>query len=67
MCSDWKKWCKYDVNMSLVKHMSCDCKCEYNSTIFNSNQKWNSETCQCEYKKYCTCKRDYNWNPSVCI
>ena len=38
--------------------MSCDCKCKYDSKTFISNQKQNSETCQCEYKNYCTCKRD---------
>ena len=28
-----------------VKHISCDCKCKFNSTTFNSNQNWNNETC----------------------
>ena len=23
--------------------------------------------CQCECKNYCTCKKDYSWNPSTCI
>ena len=52
---------------TLVKHISCNCKCEINSTICNSNQKWNNVTCQCECKKYCTCKKDYSWNCSTCI
>ena len=25
---------------TIVKHISCDCKCKFNSTICNSNQKW---------------------------
>ena len=28
-----------------VKHISCGCKCKFNSTTFNSNQNWNNETC----------------------
>ena len=37
------------------------------SITCNSNQKWNNETCQCEYKNYCTCKKDYSRNSSTCI
>ena len=25
----------------LVKHISCDYKCEFNSATYNSNEKWN--------------------------
>ena len=28
-----------------VKHDSCDCKCKFNSTTCNSNQKWNNDAC----------------------
>ena len=52
---------------AMTEHISCDCKCKFNSTICNSNQKWNNKTCQCECKNYCTCKKDYSWNPSTCI
>ena len=52
---------------TLVKHTSCDCKCKFHSTACNSNQKWNTETCQCECKSYRTCKKYYNWNPNTCI
>ena len=51
----------------MTKHISCDCKCKCNSTICNSEQKWNNKTCQCEWKYYRTCKQDYSWNPSTCI
>ena len=34
----------------LVKHISCDCKCKFNSTTYNSNQKWSKHKCQCECK-----------------
>ena len=51
----------------MTEHISCDCKCKFNSTVCNSDQKWNNKTCQCEYKNYRRCKKDYSWNPSTCI
>ena len=27
------------------------------SIMCNSNQKWNNDKYQCEYKKYCTCEK----------
>ena len=41
----------------MKKHISCDCKCKFNSTKHNSNQKWNNETCQCECKNYHKCEK----------
>ena len=35
---------------TMVKHISCDCKCKFNGASCNSNQQWNNETCQCECK-----------------
>ena len=52
---------------AMTEHISCDCKCKFNSTICNSNQKWNNKTCQCECKNYCTCKKDYKWNSKESI
>ena len=52
---------------TMAKHILCDCKCKFNSTACNSNQKWNNKTCQCERKNYRKCKKDYSWNPSKCI
>ena len=40
----------------LIKHISCDCKCKFDSTACNSNQKWNNGECQCDCKKCQTCK-----------
>ena len=37
----------------LTKHISLDCKCTFNSTTCNSNQRWYNKTCQCECKNYC--------------
>ena len=51
----------------MTKHTSCDCKCKFNSTTCNSNQKWNNKTCQCECKNYRKCKKDYSWNPNTSI
>ena len=48
-------------------HIPCDYKCKFNSTICNSIQNWNNETCQCDCKKYCKCKNDYSWNATTCI
>ena len=42
---------------SITKHISCDCKCKFNSTTCNSNQKWNNRICQCECKNYRRCKK----------
>ena len=29
-------------------------------------KKWSNDKCQCQCTKYCTCKKDYGWNPSIC-
>ena len=52
---------------TLVKHISCDFKCKFNSATCNSNHKQNNNTCQLECKKYCACKKDYSLNPATCI
>ena len=36
---------------TMAKHISSDCKCNFNSATCNSNEKWNNKTCQCECKK----------------
>ena len=52
---------------AMTEHASCNCKCKFNSTISNSNQKWNNKTCQCECKNYGICKQDYGWSTSAYI
>ena len=32
----------------LIKHISCDWKCKFNSLTCYLNKKWNKETCLCE-------------------
>ena len=43
---------------AMAEHVSCDCKCKFNSITGNWNQKWNNKTCQCECKNYRTCKEN---------
>ena len=31
----------------MPEHISCDCKCKFNSTTCNLKQKWNNKTWQC--------------------
>ena len=52
---------------AITEHISCDCKCKFDRTICNSNQKLNNATCRCERRNYCKCKKDYRWDPSTCI
>ena len=51
----------------MTEHISCDCKCKFNSTICNSNQKRNNKSCQFQCKNYRKNKKDYSWNPSTFI
>ena len=30
------------------------------------HQKWNYKTYPCEWKNYCTYRKDYSWNPNTC-
>ena len=39
----------------MTSHISCDCKCKFNSKTCNSHHNYRS------------CKKDYSWNPSTCI
>ena len=52
---------------TMIKRISCDCKCKFNSTTCYSNKKCNSKTCQCKCKNYHKRKKDYGWNPSTSI
>ena len=50
----------------MEKHILCDCKCKYNSTICDSNQEWNNKTYYCKCKNHHTCQKDYSLNPTTC-
>ena len=51
----------------MAENISCDCKFKINNTRYNSKQKWNSKTCQCECKNDRDCEKDYSWNSSTSI
>ena len=34
-----------DEAKGMTEHISCDCKCNFNSSTCNSNHKWNTKTC----------------------
>ena len=36
---------------TLIKHISCGCRCKFNGQKYNSNQKRNSDKYQCVYKR----------------
>ena len=55
-----------DQGKAMTGHISCDCKCKFNSTTCNSNQKLTNQTFQWECKNY-NCEKDYCWNPSSFI
>ena len=52
---------------AMAEHISCNCKCKFNSTTCNSKHKWSNKTCQCECKYYRKFKKDYISNPSTCF
>ena len=52
---------------TFVNYISSDFKCQLNSTTCNSDKKWNSDTCQCQSKKFRSCRKDYSWNAGTCI
>ena len=45
---------------TLIKHISCGCKCKFDNTTCNSNQKWNNKICLCECKNYYKCEKHYS-------
>ena len=52
-----------------TKHISCECKCQFDGSKCNLNKKWNNGKCRCEYKtlkEYYASKKDYFWNPVTC-
>ena len=41
----------------MTEHISCDCKCKFNSTTCNPKRKWNNKTYQCECKIIISAKK----------
>ena len=47
---------------TLIKDISCECKCEFNGRKCNLNYKWNNDKFRCECKnpkEHHVCKNDY--------
>ena len=55
---------------NVLWHESCKCVCRLNSSICNSKQIWNSDTCRCDcnedFAGIISCDKEYMWNPSTC-
>ena len=55
---------------NVLQHESCKCVCKLNSTVCNSKQIWNSDTCRCDcnedFASMISRDKGYTWNPSTC-
>ena len=55
---------------NVLWHESCKCVCKLNSSVCNSKQIWNSDTCRCDcnedFAGIISCDKGYMWNPSTC-
>ena len=55
---------------NVLWHESCKCVCRLNSSVCNSKQIWNSDTCRCDcnedFASIISCHKGYTWNPSTC-
>ena len=55
---------------NVLWHESCKCVCKLNSSVCNSKQIWNSDTCRCDcnedFAGVVGCDKGYTWNPSTC-
>ena len=55
---------------NVLWHESCKCVCKLNSSVCNSKQIWNSDTCRCncneDFAGIINCTKGYMWNPSTC-
>ena len=55
---------------NVLWHQSSKCVCRLNSSVCNSKQIWNSDTCRCDcnedFAGIISCDKGYMWNPSTC-
>ena len=55
---------------NVLWHESCKCVCQLNSSVCNSKQIWNCDSCSCDcnedFTGIMTCNKGYMWNPSPC-
>ena len=62
-------WFMVKVDKTLLKLIWCVCNCKFDGWQYNSVQKWNNDSCQCECEnllKHCLCKKYYLLNRSAC-
>ena len=52
---------------TLTRYILCKCKCKFDDTKWNSNQKWNKDTCLWECKKHQIYEEYCIWNPSIFV
>ena len=61
---------KLNETRNVLWHESCKCVCLLNSSVCNSKQIWNSDTCKCDcnedFAGIINCTKGYMWNPSPC-
>ena len=54
---------------NVLWHESCKCVCRLNTSVCNSKQIWNSDTCRCDcnedFAGIINCTKGYMWNPST--
>ena len=51
---------------TLTKHVSCECKYEFDGRKCHSNQKWNNDKCRSECRKHHINEKHYIWNLVTC-
>ena len=61
---------KLNETRNVLWHESCKWICLLNSSLCNSNQIWNSDTCKCDcnedFAGVINCTKGCMWNPSTC-
>ena len=61
---------RLNATRNVLWHESCKCICRLNSSVCNSKQIWNKDTCRCDCNEdfvgIMTCRKGYMWNPSTC-
>ena len=52
---------------TLTKHISCECKCSFDGSKCDLDQRWNKNKCLCECKnskEHNVREKCYIWNPA---
>ena len=52
-----------------IWHETCKCICRLTASDCNNRQRWNEDTCRCEFKELIDkgiCDKGFIWNPSNC-